>query len=404
MPRRSTLQPKYRHYKPKDLAVVRLDGRDVYLGKYGSPESRTLYHRLVAEWLARKAAGPEEDRPGAPEFAREEPVSPTVGELIAAFWTQHAEGHYRHADGTSTGELDNFRDSLRPLRRLYGAFPAAEFGPKALKAVRQAMIDAGLARTTINQRVGRIVHLFKWGVEQELIPPAVHLALKAVAGLKRCRTAAREPAPVRPVPEAEIEAIRPHVSRQVWTMVQLQLLTGMRPGEVIRMRTGDLDRGGPVWIYTPEGHKTEHHDRRRRIFLGPRAQEVLRPWLRSDPAAYLFSPAEAMAEFRAMQRRNRTTPLYPSQRARRPKADPKRRLGARYSPRTYYHAIQYGCARAGISPWHPHQLRHNTATELRRRFGLDVSRVVLGHTSAQTAEIYAELDEARAAEAMGAVG
>ena len=79
-------------------------------------------------------------------------------------------GHYRRADGTPTGELDNYRDSLRPLRRLYGRTPAADFGPLALKAVRQAMIDAGLARTTINQRVGRIVRLFKWAVENELVP------------------------------------------------------------------------------------------------------------------------------------------------------------------------------------------------------------------------------------------
>jgi integrase len=404
MPRRPTLQPKYRHYKPKDLAVVRLDGRDVYLGKFGSPESYARYHRLVAAWVARKAAAAEQGQPPAVGEAREEPPSPTVSALIAAFFTLHAEGHYRRADGTPTGELDNFRDSLRPLRRLSGTTPAAEFGPKALKAVRQAMIDAGLARTTINQRIGRIVHLFKWGFEHELVAPAVHLALKAVAGLKRGRTAAREPAPVRPVPAAEIAAIRPHVSRQVWTMINIQLLSGMRPGEVIRLRTGDLDMGGAIWVFTPEAHKTEHHDRRRRIFVGPRGQELLRPWLRPDPTAYLFSPAEAMAEFRDAQRRNRTSPLYPSQRARRPKENPKRRLGARYSTRTYYHAIRYGCTRAGIKPWHPHQLRHNAATRLRKEFGLDVARAILGHASAQTAELYAELDAAKAAAAMGAVG
>ena len=45
--------PKYRHYKPKDLAVVRIDGRDYYLGKFGSPESHEKYHRLLAEWRAR---------------------------------------------------------------------------------------------------------------------------------------------------------------------------------------------------------------------------------------------------------------------------------------------------------------------------------------------------------------
>jgi hypothetical protein len=41
--------PKYRHYKPKDLAVVRLDGEDHYLGRYGSEESRETYRRLIAE-------------------------------------------------------------------------------------------------------------------------------------------------------------------------------------------------------------------------------------------------------------------------------------------------------------------------------------------------------------------
>jgi hypothetical protein len=32
--------PKYRHYKPKNLAVVRSNGKDIYLGRYNSPESR----------------------------------------------------------------------------------------------------------------------------------------------------------------------------------------------------------------------------------------------------------------------------------------------------------------------------------------------------------------------------
>jgi hypothetical protein len=44
--------PKYRHFKPKNLGVVRLDGRDHYLGRYDSPESWEAYHRLIAQWLA----------------------------------------------------------------------------------------------------------------------------------------------------------------------------------------------------------------------------------------------------------------------------------------------------------------------------------------------------------------
>jgi hypothetical protein len=31
--------PSYRHYKPKDLGQVVLNGRYHYLGKYGTPES-----------------------------------------------------------------------------------------------------------------------------------------------------------------------------------------------------------------------------------------------------------------------------------------------------------------------------------------------------------------------------
>jgi integrase len=59
---------------------------------------------------------------------------------------------------------------------------------------------------------------------------------------------------VKPVPEEYVYAIKNHVSRQVWAMVELQLLTGMRPGEVCRLRTCDLDTSGKVWLYNPPRH------------------------------------------------------------------------------------------------------------------------------------------------------
>ena len=45
--------PKFRHYKPKNLAIVRIGGKDHYLGRHGSPESREVYRRVLAEWLAK---------------------------------------------------------------------------------------------------------------------------------------------------------------------------------------------------------------------------------------------------------------------------------------------------------------------------------------------------------------
>jgi integrase len=384
--------PSYRLHKPTGQAVVRLDGRDHYLGRHGTEASHEAYRRTIAEWLSRSASVT------APASARSDQLDLTVNELILAFWTRFAEGHYRRPDGTPTGELDNYRDSLRPLRRLYGSTPARDFGPLALKAVRQTMIDAGLARTTINQRIGRIVRLFKWAVENELVPPAVHQALGAVRGLQKGRSAAREPKPVRPAPEAGVEAVRPHVARQVWAMIELQRLTGMRPGEVCRMRGSDLDTSGPVWTYTPAVQKTEHHELERTIYLGPRAQAVLRPWLRPDASAYLFSPREAVEERLAERRRRRRTPMTPSQRARAKKRHPGRTPGEMYTPRTYHHAVRYGCDRAGVPAWHPNQLRHVAATETRKTQGLEAAQLLLGHRRADVTQLYAERDEAKAKE------
>jgi integrase len=196
-------------------------------------------------------------------------------------------------------------------------------------------------------------------------------------------------------------------------MIELQRLTGMRPGEVIAMRTIDVDTSGRIWMYTPESHKTEHHGRVRRIYLGPAAQEILRPWLRHELTAPLFQPREAEAERRDAQRLARKTKVQPSQKDRS-KWNPKKRAGERYHTTSYNRAITYGIARANqiraehdelpIPHWHAHQLRHSAATRLRREFGLDVARAVLGHSSPVVTEVYAELDGAKAAEAMERVG
>src|SRR5262249_23440196 len=52
MPARHLRVPSYRLHKPTGLAVVSIGGRDVYLGKHESSESRAEYDRIIAEWLA----------------------------------------------------------------------------------------------------------------------------------------------------------------------------------------------------------------------------------------------------------------------------------------------------------------------------------------------------------------
>jgi integrase len=387
--------PSYRLYRRTGQAVVTLSGKDHYLGKYDSPESREKYDRLVAEWVLSGR------RPAIPTAATAAKRDYTIGELILAY-LDHADSYYRKG-GQPTSERRNIEMALRPLRRLYTHAQVEDFGPLALKTVRQAMIDSDLCRTEVNKRVRHIVRMARWGVENELVPAMVHHALKAVAGLKAGRSAARESKPVGPVPDPFVEAIEPYVSRQIWAMVELQRLTGMRSGEVTIMRSCDLDLSDRVAVYRPSTHKTEHHGRERLVYLGPRAQEILRPWLRTDLQAYLFSPAEAEAERHAEQRQNRRTPVPPSQQDRRIKR-PRKAPSDRYSSDSYRRAITCACYRAGVPHWHPHQLRHSCATRLRKAFNLDTSSAVLGHATLSMTQRYAERSGEIAARAMEQCG
>lgn len=289
------------------------------------------------------------------------------------------------------------------LKRLYGSTPAADFGPLALKACREEFIAADLARSEVNRRTGYIRALFKWAVAEQLVTATVHHGLAAVAGLKRGRSTARETDPIKPVPDAFVYAIRTHVSRQVWAMIELQRLTGMRPGEVVIMRARDLEMGEKVWLYTPARHKTEHHGRYRRIALGPRAQEIVREFLGPSLGRYLFSPAEAEEERKAARRAARKTKVQPSQRDRS-KPDAARRPRDRFDVPSYRNIIFRACLEAGVPVWGPNRLRHNAGTRFRKEFGLDVARALLGHATTATTEIYAELDEVRAGEAMLRIG
>jgi integrase len=224
------------------------------------------------------------------------------------------------------------------------------------------MVEAGLCRRTVNQRIARVVRAFHFGVEHEMVPVTIHQALKAVPGLRTGRSAAKENRVVTAVPDAHVDAVLPWLSRQLRAAIELLRLTGARAGEILAMRTEDIDRSGPVWWYTPVRHKTRYRGKIRRVPIGPRAQEFLRPWLRSQGSEPLFQPREDKEEFLAERGRSRKTPLTPSQRARRRKPAPTRAPGELYETRTLYHAVVRGCEKSGTPRWHPHQLRHKAAT------------------------------------------
>jgi hypothetical protein len=172
-------------------ARIRLDGRRLYLGKHRSPESLSRYDALRDDWLRRQSL----DR-----------STLTVDELCLRF-LDYAKSYYVKGD-RQTAEVARMRSALRPLVAECRTMLARDVGPLKLKTVRQSMIEDGLTRSTINRNVQRIKHVFRWAVENEMVPPETHQALAAVAGLRKDRSEAVEAESVEAVPIAAVEAIK----------------------------------------------------------------------------------------------------------------------------------------------------------------------------------------------------
>lgn len=380
--------PAYRVHKTKRLGYVRLAGHMVYLGRAGSLESHERYRRVLAEWLVTGRA-PGGGKPGH---------DLTVAQLAAAY-LQWARSYYRDADGQPSAGLGPVEAAVKATFALYGSVAAASFGPVALRAVRQSMIDSDLCRSVINSRIACVKRLFRWAVAEELVPADTMQALAAVEPLRHRRSSVRESKPVGPVADEHVGVVLPYLPPTLRAMVQLQRLTGMRSGEVCVLRPADVDSTESVWTYRPRSHKTSYRGGDRVVHIGPRGQRILRPFLDSTQEdVFIFRPEVAQHERRLMAS---ASDCHMMQAGSSPCSQ---KMGSRrYDPRSYHRALRYGmraAERAGVLErsdfWHPHQLRHSNATEVRRFRGIEAARVLLGHRSVDQTRDYAEADHALA--------
>lgn len=374
-------------YRIKDnhgsaIAVVTLTDsatgkrKDRYLGRSNTPESREKYHRIIAEWEANGRRLPATD--GGQAI--------TVNAMIMAYWRWASEYY-------TTKEAEHIRQALRRLRKLYGSEPATAIGPNAMRLVRTEMIADGWSRPYINKQMIRIAAAFRWSASRELIPATVYGGIKTLEPLRRGRTPAPEPEPVKPVADDHVAAIEPYVSRQVWAMVRLQRLTGARGGELFKLRPCDIDQSSDAWSANLIEHKTAHAGKMRTLYFNRQAQEVLRPFIADrSQGDYLFKPTDAEADRRRKLRAKRRTPLY-GKAKRSGGQGTSSRAGQHYTADSYRVAIRRACKRAGVPAWHPHQLRHTVATEIRKLAGLEAAQLLLGHSSASVTDaVYAERD------------
>jgi integrase len=360
MGRKPNLLPSYLIHKPSGQARVRIDGRDHFLGPYGSESSRIRYGELIAQLASGMPIDPIADS------ARGNPAAadpgPSVGELCLVF-LKHAEGHYVK-NGKQTSEVHILKSVIRPLNELYGMIPAKDFGPLALKAVRTKMVGLGWTRGTVNAAMGRIRRIFKHAIENELIDPGILQRLQAVAPLLAGRTEAHDNAPRTAVSDQDIEAVRSFVSPLISDLIEVQRLTGARSGELLSLTTGAINRQGEIWVAELLEHKTRHHGRARTLHFGPKAQLILRKYISASPNEPLFSITRT----------------------------------------AYCRAITRACEKAGIDRWVPHQLRHTAANTVRELFGLEHTQSVLGHSKADMSEHYARISTSKAHEVAKRIG
>jgi len=272
--------PKLRRHKASNRAYIELNGKRAYLGTFGTPEATQRYAAAIAEWTAggcRLVAPPEEI---------------TVGEATARF-LEWASTRYR-----VEGRLWHIKTAMRDLNRLYSRIPAKDFGPLKLMALRNEWVARGLSVTTANDYTMEIRRCFKWLASREVVSATIWHALQTVDGLRHGRGEAKEPEPVQPVAIEDVDKIRPFVSPQVWALVQLQSLTGARPGELLPLCPQDIDTTGDVWQARLERHKGAWRGKERLIFFGEKAKEIIRPFMLRPADKPLFSPHEAILSLR----------------------------------------------------------------------------------------------------------
>jgi len=319
-------------------AFVRVRGRMIYLGKYGTPESRTRHRNIVAAAQARQQA-----------FDLMRPLA--VGELcerfILAMQAEHGQRSWQDIEARAV--------ALTVCERFAG-LEAAAFGPKALQDIQQAMLKQDrLTRYGINRRKQHIVAMFKWAVSQELVPPSVWHALQAVKAIRRGK--GRDNPPRVPADPAAVDAVvaKLHADGNTGAArcVRFMRATGCRPAEAYGATPADLRLSDPLPTYRVREHKNTHRGMERIVPLNAAAVAVVQEALAARPQTHGL--------------------LFPNG------------AGNTWDNRTLPRMIVRACEALGIQPWTPYQLRHLAATEAVNRTGNEAAvAAMLGHSPDST--------------------
>lgn len=303
-------------------AFTKVGGRFISLGRADLPEALLRFAKVL-----------EDHAKGLPVETAQAPAKQRLHNITDLLYLYVTKEFPRF----SPSERHCQAAAIRVLRKLFGETPVDQFGPLRLRVVRDAMIAGDpngtdsdgnpdhrkpWARDTVNRQVKRLQAIFRWGVSFEIVPESMATALGTLRVLKEGETAAAESIPRSAVTEADIEAGRAQLKPIYRDVVDLLLLTGARPGEILGLTSGMIDRRGDEWVVELKNHKNRHKKKARYLIFNREAQAILLRRLKADPAARLF---------------------------------PMRRD-------TFSTALKRACVRAKIEPFCPHRLRHTAIT------------------------------------------
>lgn len=379
MPRPKPATPKLYQHK-SGQARVRIAGKDVYLGVYGSAEAARAYADLL-DVLARGQQPDKKRRTG--QRADRSDLSAVTVAVVVARWFAEESPRYP-ANGRETKQ---FEFTVPPLLRLYSTLPANEFDCDKLERVQLAMASGswlnekerarckargkplGWSRGVVNRRVVRIRTIFRWAERKRLVPPGTFAHLCTLPGLAPTDARVRHTTQSKSATMQEVNAICKYLSPVGRAMLLTQWWTGMRSGEVRLMRENEVDRTGEVWVYTPATHKMQRKGQSRAILIGGRAQAALRWWLlAAEPGAYVFPPSKTYAGKQGC-----------------------------YSDTAYARLIARAAEVAGVAGFHPYRCRHAAKNRITSSMGLDAARTILGQRSLGTTNQYGDALDLRTA-------
>jgi integrase len=386
--------PGLLHHKGKNLgySISPATRKATYHGQWGLVATKQAYLRWCADLLTEDVS---------PSIVPEH--EPVVADLVNAM-IKHSISYYRDpTTGKPTSQLGVIKSALRELD-LYLEMKIKDFKPSVLVAVRAAIVNRDiipqsegapkkkLCISSVNNAIVKIRQMFKLGVGWELVPVEIYQALACVQHLNwRTAPTLRNPDKIAPVPVEYFRLIMPHLKPMYRAVLTVHLATGMRVKELCSMRWSEMTEVEPgLWCYAPAEHKNSHRGDPRLIYMKTDLIDLMRSVrkpLWDKDAVWCQRGVGKSAGYSGM--------ISGDGYARAIEGAQKRynegRLAINQGARTDKKKLDTTSAkRAPMEHWTPLQIRHTVATQVRRTHGLEGAQAVLGHSTLDATQIYAE--------------